>query len=53
MSSILFGIYIKKLEVCLEEVGCINPNLIGIVIILLLYINDVILMVRSPYDLNK
>jgi hypothetical protein len=37
----------------LEEAGCVNPTLASIVIILLLYVDDIVLMVRSPYDLNK
>jgi hypothetical protein len=53
MSPTLFGIYIDKLENCLEEVGCVIPILTSIVIILLLYTNDIVLMVRSPYDLRK
>jgi hypothetical protein len=38
LSPTLFGIYIDKLEDCLEEVGCVGLTLIGIVIILLLYV---------------
>jgi hypothetical protein len=53
LSPTLFGIYIDKLEGCLEEVGCVSPTLAGIVIILLLYVDDIVLMVRSPYDLDK
>jgi hypothetical protein len=53
LSPTLFGIYINKLEGCLEEAGCVNTSLVGIVIILLLYVDDIVLMVRSPYDLNK
>jgi hypothetical protein len=52
LSPTLFGIYIDKLEDCLEEVGCVGPTLTGIVIILLLYTDDIVLMVRSPYDLR-
>jgi hypothetical protein len=35
----LFGIYIDKLEDCLEKVGCVSPTLTGIVINLLLYVD--------------
>ena len=51
MSLALFGIYIDKLEGYLEEVGCVNINIAGIIIILLLRADDI--MVRSPYDLEK
>jgi hypothetical protein len=37
----------------LEDVGCIGLTLTGIVIILLLYVDDIVLMVRNPYDLGK
>ena len=53
MSSTFFGIYIDKLEGCFEEAGCVALTLANIVIILLIYIDDIILMVRSPYDLDK
>ena len=53
MSPTLFGIYIDKLEDCLEEAGYVNPILVGIVIILLLYVDDIFLMARSPYELGK
>jgi hypothetical protein len=53
LSPTLFGIYIDKLEDCLEEAGCVDPTLTGIVIILLLYIDDIVLMVRSPHDLGQ
>ena len=48
LSSTLFGIYIDKLEDLWEETGCVIPTLIGIVINLLLYADDIILMARSP-----
>ena len=35
LSPTLFGIYIDKLEGCLEEAGCVGTFLAGIVIILL------------------
>jgi hypothetical protein len=53
MSPTLFGIYIDKLEDCLEEVGCVDPNLTSKVIILLRYNDDIFLMMRSLYDLDK
>jgi hypothetical protein len=53
LSPTLFGIYIDKLEGCLEEVGCVSTSLVGIVIILLLYADNIVLMARSPYDLDK
>jgi hypothetical protein len=37
LSPTLFGIYIDKLEECLEKAGCVGPTLTGIVINLLLY----------------
>ena len=48
-----FGIYIDKLERCLEEVGRVGTILAGIVIILLLYAGDIVLMARRPSDLDK
>ena len=53
LSPTLFGIYIDKLEDCLEEAGCAGTFLAGIVIILLLYANDIVLLARDPYDLDK
>jgi hypothetical protein len=53
LSPTLFGIYIDKLEYCLEKAGCVGPTLTSIVINLLLYGNDVILMARSPHDLEN
>ena len=32
LSPTLFGIYIDKLEECLEKAGCVGPTLTGIVI---------------------
>ena len=53
MSPTLFGIYIDKLEECLEKEGCVRPTLTGIVINLLIYANDIIIMARSPRDLEN
>jgi hypothetical protein len=53
LSPTLFGIYIDKLEDCLEVVGCVGPTLASIVIILLLYADDIVLMERNIYALNK
>jgi hypothetical protein len=53
LSPTLFGIYIDKLEDCLEKEGCVGPTLTGIVINLLLYADDIILMARSPHDLEN
>ena len=38
---------------CLEEVGCASTILAGIVIILILYVDDIVLMARRPSDLVK
>jgi hypothetical protein len=53
LSPTLFDIYIDNLEYCLEDVGCVDPTLASIVIILLLYVDDIVLMAKSPYDLGK
>jgi hypothetical protein len=53
LSPTLFGIYIDKFEDCLEEAGCVAPTFTGIVINPLLYVDDIILMVKSPIDLGK
>jgi hypothetical protein len=54
LSPTLFGIYIDKLEELLEEVGCVGPTLTDIVINqLLLYVDDIVLMGRSPHDLGE
>jgi hypothetical protein len=53
LSPTLFGIYIDKLEYCLEKAGCFSPTLIGIVINLLLYTDNIVLMERSPHDLEN
>jgi hypothetical protein len=53
LSPTLFGIYIDKLEECLEKEGCVGPTLTGIVINLLLYPDDIVLMARIPHDLEN
>ena len=53
LSPTLFGIYIDKLEGCLEEVGCAGMILAGIVIILLLYADDIVLLARCSSNLDK
>jgi len=53
MSPTLFGIYIGNLEGCLEEVGCVGVISIGTIIMILLYSNDIVLIERSPYVLEK
>jgi hypothetical protein len=53
LSPTLFGIYIDKLEECLEKEGCVGPTLTSIVINLLLYDDDIVLMARSPHDLEN
>ena len=53
LSPTFFGIYIDKLEECLEKVGCVGPTLTGIVINILLYDDDIVLMARSPHDLEN
>jgi hypothetical protein len=53
LSPTLFGIYIDKLEECLEKVGCVGPTLNGIVINLIFYADDIVLMERSPHDLEN
>ena len=45
--------YIDKLEGCLEKVGCLGPTLARIVVILLLYVDDIVLMEKCPFDLDK
>ena len=53
LSPTLFGIYIDNLEGCLEEAGCAGTILAGIVIILLLYADDIVLLARCPSNLDK
>jgi hypothetical protein len=37
----------------LEYAGCVGLTLTSIVIILLFYVDDIVLMAKSPYDLGK
>jgi hypothetical protein len=53
LSPTLFGIYINKLEACLEKASCVGPTLTGIVINLLIYVDDIVLMERSLHDLEN
>jgi len=53
LSPTLFCIYIDKMEYFLEEGGCVGPTLIGIVINLLLCANAIILITRSPHDIEN
>ena len=53
LSPTHFGIYIDKLEGCLEDAGCVGTTLARIVIILLLYADDIVLLPRCPSDLDK
>ena len=53
LSPTLFGIYIDKLEGCLEEAGCASMFFARIVIIILLYVVDIVLLARCPSDLDK
>ena len=52
LSPTLFGIYIK-LEGYLEEARCAGTILAGIVIVILLYADDIVLLARCPSDLDK
>jgi hypothetical protein len=53
LSANLFGIYIDKLEYWLEDVCFTSLTLACIVIILLIYVDDIVLMEMKPYDLGK
>jgi len=53
LSPTLFGIYIGKLEECLEVARCDDPGLTGMVITFLLYVDDIVLLAKSPNDLDK
>lgn len=49
----IFGTHNDKLESYLEEVGHVSMTLDGIVVILLIYDDDIVLLVRCPFDLIK
>jgi hypothetical protein len=53
LSPTFFGIYIDKLEDYLKNVSCVGPTLTGIVINLLLYIDDIVITTRSAHDLEN
>ena len=53
LSPTLFGIYIDKLEEYLKSVGCKGTELVGVLITLLLYSNDIVLLAKSHDDLDK
>lgn len=53
LSPILFSMYINKLKGFLKEEGHVSMTLARIVIILLIYVDDIFLIERSPYDLNN
>jgi len=53
LSPTLFGIYIDKLEAYLEATGCVGPKLVGMVITLLVYVDDIVLLAKSYEDLDK
>ena len=49
----LFGIYINKLEECLESAGCKGTNLTRVLIIIILYADDIILLAKIYDELDK
>jgi len=49
----LSGIYIDKLEECLETAGCKVTELGDIINILLLYVDDIIFLAKIHDDLYK
>ena len=53
LSPTLLPISINKLKSYFEEAGCVHATLTGTAIIIFLYANDIVLMERSSYDLNK
>jgi hypothetical protein len=53
LSPTLFDIYIDKLQYCLEYASFTSLNLTRIFIMFLIYADDILLMVRNPYDLGK
>ena len=48
-----FGIYIDKIEECLEIAGCKGTEIAGIIITLLLYADDIFLLAKIHDDLDK
>ena len=48
-----FEVYIEKIEGCSKDTSCCITTLAGIVIILLLYVDDIIPMVRIPCNIDK
>ena len=53
LSPTISNIYIDNLKDCLEEICCVGTTLVGIIITLLLYVDDIVPMARCPYDLEK
>lgn len=53
MSPAILSIYIGKLKDCLEEASCACTKLVEVVILLLIYVDDIVLLVRNPCDLDK
>lgn len=53
ISHILFGIYINKLEKCLEDESRVDPMLTNIVATFVLYDYNIVLWVKSHQDLGK
>ena len=53
LSPTIFGIYIDKLEECLETTGCKGTELTHIIITLLLYVDDIVLLAKSHDELDK
>jgi hypothetical protein len=53
LSPIDFGISINKLEVFLENISCSGIILTRIVIVVLLYKEDIVLLKRGPYECDK
>ena len=53
LSPTLFGIYIDKLEQCLEFVGCKGIELASFLITLILYADDIVLLAKCHDYLDK
>jgi len=53
LSLSFFSIYIVKLEECLKDASCVGHTLTSIVKTLLLYVDDIVIFVRSPCDIGK